>query len=79
MQEEKSGLKQIVEGLLKGKSFDVKPFRVALETGQGRRKVEEDMALGKSIHVTGTPTILMNGEFVANPVAEQVLERYLRK
>jgi protein-disulfide isomerase len=79
IQGEKSGLKQIVEGLLKEKGFDVKPFRVALETGQGRRKVEEDMALGKSIHVTGTPTILMNGEFVANPMTEQVLERYLKK
>lgn len=79
IQEEKSGLRQIVEGILKEKGFNVKPFQVALETGQGRRKVEEDMALGKRIHVTGTPTILMNGEYVANPVTEQVLERYLRK
>jgi protein-disulfide isomerase len=78
IKEEKSGVKQRIEALLKEKGFDVKPFQVAFETGQGRRKVEEDMTLGKSIRVTGTPTILMNGEFVANPMMEKVLEQHLR-
>lgn len=79
MHGEKNGVKQKIEQILKEKSYDAKSFQVALETGQGRKKVEEDMALGKSIQVMGTPTILINGEFVSNPVTDQVLEKYLRK
>ena len=79
MQGEKSGVRQKIEQILKEKGYDVKSFQVALETGQGRRKVEGDMVLGKNIRVTGTPTILINGEFVSNPLTNQVLERYLRK
>jgi protein-disulfide isomerase len=41
--------------------------------------VEEDTALGKNMRVTGTPTILINGEFVANPITNQVFEKYLKK
>jgi protein-disulfide isomerase len=76
---EKNGIKQKIEQILKEKGHDAKSFQVALETGRGRKKVEEDMALGKSIQVMGTPTVLMNGEFVSNPVTDQVLEKYLRK
>ena len=68
-----------IEEVLKEKSYDVKSFQSALETGQGRRKVEEDMGLGKNIRVVGTPTVLINGEFVSNPVTDQVFEQYLRK
>jgi predicted DsbA family dithiol-disulfide isomerase len=68
-----------IEQILKEKGYDVKPFQSALEAGQGRRKVEEDMALGNSIRVMGTPTILINGEFAANPITDQVFEQYLKK
>lgn len=68
-----------IEEVLKEKGYDVKSFQSGLETGQGRRKVEEDTALGKNIRVMATPTILINGEFVSNPVTDQVLEQYLRK
>jgi hypothetical protein len=27
----------------------------------------------------GTPTILINGEFAANPITDQVFEQYLKK
>ena len=68
-----------VEEILKEKGYDVKSFQSALEAGQGRRKVEEDMALGKNLRVMGTPTVLINGEFVSNPITDQVFEQYLRK
>jgi protein-disulfide isomerase len=41
--------------------------------------VEEDTALGKNMRVTGTPTILINGEFAVNPITDQVFEKYLRR
>ncbi len=68
-----------VEEILKEKGYDVKSFQSALEAGQGRRKVEEDMAMGKNLRVMGTPTVLINGEFVSNPITDQVFEQYLRK
>jgi protein-disulfide isomerase len=78
-QGEKDGVRQKIEQILKEKGYDTKSFESSLRTGQGRKKVEEDMALGNKIRITGTPTILMNGEFVNNPVTEKVLEQYLRK
>jgi protein-disulfide isomerase len=79
MKEETAGVRKKIEELLKGKGYDVKSFQSALDTGQGRRKVEEDMALGKNVQVTGTPTVLINGEFVANPITDRVLEKYLKE
>ena len=79
MKGEAGEVRRKIEELLKEKGYDVKSFQSVIETGQGRRKVEEDMALGKNIHVVGTPTILLNGEFAANPVTDQVLDQYLRK
>jgi protein-disulfide isomerase len=79
MKGEAGEVRRKIEELLKEKGYDVKSFQSVIDTGQGRRKVEEDMALGKNIHVVGTPTILLNGEFAANPVTDQVLKQYLRK
>ena len=79
MKEETARMRPKIEQILKEKGYDVKPFQSALEAGQGRRKVEEDMALGNSIRVMGTPTILINGEFAANPITDQVFETYLKK
>jgi protein-disulfide isomerase len=79
MKEEKDGMRPKIEQILKEKGYDVKSFHAALETGQGRRKVEEDMALGKNMRVTGTPTILVNGEFVTNPITDKTFEKYLKK
>lgn len=79
MKEGKDGMRPKIDQILKEKGYDVKSFHAALETGQGRRKVEEDMALGKSIRVMGTPTILINGDFAANPITDKNLEPYLKK
>lgn len=79
MKEEKNGMRSKIEQILKEKGYDVKSIHAALETGQGRRKVEEDMALGKNMRVTGTPTILVNGEFVGNPMTDKTFEQYLKK
>jgi protein-disulfide isomerase len=79
MKEGKDGMRAKIEQILEEKGYDVKSFHAALETGQGRRKVEEDMTLGRNMRVMGTPTILINGEFAANPMTDQVFETYLKK
>jgi protein-disulfide isomerase len=79
MKEGKDGMRPKIEQILKEKGYDVKSFHAALEVGQARRKVEEDMALGRNMRVMGTPTILINGEFAANPITDQVVEKYFKK
>ena len=72
-------MKQKVEQILKEKGYDVQAFQNALETGKGKKRVEEDLAVGDKIRVRGTPTVILNGTFVINPLTEKMLEGYLGK
>ena len=76
---EKEPVKQKIEEILTEKGYDVKTFRTALENGQGKKRVEEDLAVGKKIRVPGTPTTIVNGDLVRAPLTDQVLEQYLSK
>ncbi len=76
---EKEAITQQVEQMLKGKSYDVKTFRSALVTGKAKKRVQEDMAIGNNLHVTGTPTKVINGDIVVGSTPEDVVERYLKK
>lgn len=76
---EKEALKQKIEEILKGKGFDVKIFQTALEMGKGRKRIEDDMAVGSKIPVMGTPTTIVNGDFVNGPMLEKAVEKYLGK
>ena len=76
---EKETLKQKIEEILKGKGYDVQGFQTALETGKGKRRVEEDMGVGKKIPVMGTPTTIVNGDLVSGPTLEKTVEKYLGK
>lgn len=71
-------LKQKIEEILKGKGYDEKVFRTALETGKGKKRVVEDMALGNKIGVTGTPTMIINGDFVGSSLTDKMVEEYLK-
>ena len=62
---------------MRGKTYNVAAFNAALEAGKGKKKVEEDLAVGRKIRVRGTPTTLINGELVRPPLTEKTLERYL--
>jgi len=68
-----------VEEILKERGFDVRVFKSALESGKGRKMVIEDMTVGNRVPVMGTPTLIINGDFINEEVTDQVLERYLRK
>ena len=76
---EKEPVKQKIEEILTEKGYDVKAFQAALENGQGKKRVEEDVAVGRRIRVRGTPTTIINGDLVKAPLTDQVLEQYLSK
>jgi len=68
-----------VEQLLREKKHDVKAFQSALESGKGRQKVLDDMAIGSKLRITGTPTKIVNGDLIVGSTPDSVLERYLGK
>ncbi len=79
VREEVSVVTRKVEEILRGKGFDVKIFKAALESGRGRKKVMEDIDVGNKVPIMGTPSIIINGDFINEEVTDQVLERYLRR
>lgn len=74
---EKVPVKEKMEQILKEKGFDVKAFQRALESGKGKKRVEEDMALGEKVRALGAPTLIINGDYMRGPVNDRILERYL--
>jgi protein-disulfide isomerase len=71
-------LKKKIEEILKGKGYDEKVFQTALETGKGKKKVEEDILTGNKIGVRGTPSIVVNGDFVGSVLTDKMVEQYLK-
>ena len=71
-------LKKKIEEILREKSYDVKVFQTALETGKGKKKVEEDILTGNKIGVRGTPSIVVNGDFIGSAITDQMVEQYLK-
>ena len=71
-------LKKKIEEILREKSYDVKVFQTALETGKGKKKVEEDIVTGNKIGVRGTPSIVVNGDFIGSAITDQMVEQYLK-
>jgi protein-disulfide isomerase len=76
---EKEAIKKKIEQILKEKGYDAKIFENALETGKGRRRVLDDMAVGNRLRITGTPTKIINGDMIVGSTPDNVLERYLGK
>jgi protein-disulfide isomerase len=76
---ERKVVQKKVEQLLKEKGYDVKSFQSALESGKGRQRVLDDMALGNKLRITGTPTKIVNGDIIVGSTPDNVLERYLGK
>jgi protein-disulfide isomerase len=77
LKEEKETVKKKIEEMLRGKAYNVAAFNAALAAGKGKKRVEEDLEVGRKIRVRGTPTTLINGELVRPPLTEKTLERYL--
>jgi protein-disulfide isomerase len=68
-----------VEQLLRDKNQDVKAFQMALESGKGKSRVLEDMALANKLRIAGTPTKIVNGDVIVGPAPDNFLDRYLGK
>ena len=76
---EREVLRKKIEEILKAKGYDEKTFQAALATGKGKKRVEEDMVLGNKFGVKGTPTIIVNGDFLGSSLTGKMVEQYLGK
>lgn len=76
---ERKAIQLRLEQLLKGKGYNVKAFQAALENGSGRQKVLDDMAMGKKLRITGTPTKVINGDLYVGATPDTVFEKYLSR
>ena len=70
--DEREVVKKKIEEILKSKGYDVKAFRVALETGKAKKRVLDDMALGNRIRVIATPTKIVSGDLIVGSPPENV-------
>jgi protein-disulfide isomerase len=75
---DKEVLKKKIAEILKEKGYDEKVFQTALETGKARKKVEEDILTGNKIGVKGTPSIVINGDFIGSTITDKMVEQYLK-
>ena len=75
----KERLRLRIEIILKQKGFDVKAFQTALNTGYGKTRVEEDVAVGNKIGVKSTPSAVINSDFIVGLLPENTIEKYLAK
>jgi protein-disulfide isomerase len=75
---DREALKKKIEEILKEKGYDEKLFQTALETGKGKKNVEEDILTGNKIGVRGTPSIVVNGDFIGSTVTDKMVEQYLK-
>ena len=67
------------EQLLRDKKEDVRAFQMALESGKGKSRVIDDMALANKLRIAGTPTKIVNGDVIVGPAPDNFLDRYLGK
>lgn len=75
----KEPLKLRIEIMLKQRGFDVRAFQTALNTGFGKSRVEEDLAVGTKIGINATPSTVINGDFVRGSLPEKAIEKYIGK
>ena len=76
---ERKAVQVKIEQLLREKNPNLKTFQAALETGKGKKRVRDDMALASKIRITGTPTKIINGDIILGSFSDKVLEGYLGK
>lgn len=76
---EKESIKLKIEQLLKERGYNLINFKSALESGNAKKRVLEDMALGNRYRMTSTPTKIINGDMIIGLSQNNVIERYLGK
>lgn len=79
IRQETAKVKEKIEELLKEKGFEVQKFQAALESGAGKRRVDEDLAIGRKIHVSGTPTTIVNGYLQRGGITDEILHRFMKE
>jgi len=79
LKKEKEAIKQKIVEILKEKGFDAQAFQNLLDSGKGRKRLEEDMVLARKYQFKGTPTTVINGQIHAGALTEKILEGFLGK
>lgn len=54
---------------------NVEQFRQCMKGEDARRNVESDLSVGRKLHVSGTPTLLVNGERFSGALSSDALEK----
>jgi protein-disulfide isomerase len=57
--------------------LDLAKFRKALDEGTYKKQVDNDLALGQKVAVSGTPTMFVNGKRVPNPTNFESLAKII--
>lgn len=63
----------------KSVGLDMAKFKQALDGETFKKAVDDDLALGKDVNVTGTPTMFVNGTRVANPTDTAAISTVIDK
>lgn len=59
--------------------LDEDQFQKALEEDEAAEQIDADMKIGQEVNVSGTPTMFLNGERVANPTDFEVVSEMIEK
>ncbi len=73
----KADIKNKIEQILQENGQEVQAFQKALDGGKGKKRLEEDIALGRKLQIMGTPTNVVNGEFVQGAIPDTLLTQLL--
>ena len=57
--------------------LDMGKFKKALDSGSFKKQVDDDMAMGTTVAVDGTPTMFLNGTRVSNPTSVEVVAKMI--
>lgn len=53
---------------------DLKAFTACVADSAVKRRIDANIALGRSLKISGTPTIMINGMLLAHPPSERVMD-----
>jgi len=59
--------------------LDLVRYRDCVESGTGRRSVDNDVALGEQLEVDSTPTTFVNGKKISGATSEEVLSSIIQE
>ncbi len=68
-----------LEKYAKELGLNLPKFKKALDTEKYKKQVDDEIEQGKKVHVSGTPTLFLNGERVQNPTDAEAIGKEIDK